>query len=57
MSDRRAAAVTRVAAGDDAAVAGGRYDGLAMTLHWLTALLVLTLLRRMLPNSRAVKAH
>jgi cytochrome b561 len=44
MSDRFLGDVTRVAAGDDAAVAGGRYDALAISLHWLTALLVATLL-------------
>ncbi len=33
-----AAAATRIAAGDDRT----RYDGLAMTLHWLTAVLVAT---------------
>jgi cytochrome b561 len=43
MSDRFLGDVSQIAAGDDAAVAGGRYDGLAMALHWLTALLVLTL--------------
>jgi cytochrome b561 len=43
MSDRILVGVSQVAAGDDAAVAGGRYDGLAITLHWLTALLVVTL--------------
>jgi cytochrome b561 len=37
--DRTALAATRIAAGDDRA----RYDPPAMTLHWLTALLVLTL--------------
>jgi cytochrome b561 len=42
MSDRVVAEASQIAAGDDAAVAGGRYDGLAMILHWLTALLVLT---------------
>ena len=37
--DQATLAVTRVAAGDD----GARYDPPAMALHWLTALLVLTL--------------
>lgn len=40
MAEEAVAAATRIAAGDDAAARGGRYDGMAMTLHWLTALLV-----------------
>jgi len=35
--------ISRVALGDDGAVAGSRYDGVALSLHWLTALLVVTL--------------
>jgi cytochrome b561 len=36
MPTRQAAALTRIAAGDDRT----RYDGVAITLHWATALLV-----------------
>jgi cytochrome b561 len=39
MTTRFAAESTRIAAGDDPA----RYDGLAMTLHWVTAVLVVLL--------------
>ncbi|HEX4766859.1 MAG TPA: cytochrome b [Lichenihabitans sp.] len=39
MVSKTTAEVTRVAAGDD----GERYDGLEMTLHWLTAVLVVAL--------------
>lgn len=39
MVSKTTAKVTRVAAGDD----GQRYDGLEMTFHWLTAILVVAL--------------
>jgi cytochrome b561 len=42
MSDRVVAEAIQIAVEDDAAAAGGRYDRLAMILHWLTAVLVLT---------------
>jgi cytochrome b561 len=35
--------VSQIAGGDDGAVAAGRYDTVALTLHWLTAALVVTL--------------
>lgn len=37
------AKASQVAAGDDRAIAGARYDGAALSLHWLTAILVVTL--------------
>ncbi len=44
MSDPSVSEATRILAGDDGAVRGDvRYDGLAMTLHWITAILVVTL--------------
>jgi cytochrome b561 len=43
MVEKTLVKATRIAAGDDAAATGGRYDVAAITLHWLTALLVVTL--------------
>ena len=43
MVEKTLVEVTQIAAGDDAVAAGGNYDGPAVTLHWLTALLVVTL--------------
>ena len=44
MNDAHVSAATRIVAGDGGAVHGSqRYDGLTMGLHWLTAILVVTL--------------
>ena len=44
MTDTRSAEATRAPAGEDGTLRGAeRYDGMTMTLHWLTAILVVTL--------------
>ena len=44
MTDTRLAEATQILAGEDGSLRGTeRYDGMTMTLHWITAILVLTL--------------
>ena len=44
MTDTRLAEATQILAGEDGSLRGAeRYDGMTMTLHWITAILVVTL--------------